>query len=212
MRLVWVFFAAVLGAISTPASAVTVANIADNAAAWGGVDASATLAVPGVWTQAPQQGAGHVVGVSRSPFDPSDTGAGGIANWGQIAFWYVGPNDGPAILSFGSDQNRFGLLWGSVDDYNFLDFYDDGGLVASVTSAEIAPLTATAQRGASLVSISDLVFDEVRFRSTSPAFEFSNITAGYDQVAPIPLPPAILMFLSALAGAAFVARRRRAAG
>jgi hypothetical protein len=57
------------------------------------------------------------------------------------------------------------------------------------------------------VTISDILFDRVVFRSTRNAFEFANVTT----TAAVPLPAAGLLLMGALAGLRPVSRRRQKA-
>jgi len=93
---------------------------------------------------------------------------------------------GRAILTFGSDQTYLGLLWGSIDTYNTLEFYNNGQMVDSLTGTQViskttypVPFPAGNQQinGTAYVNIyTGFAFDEVRAASTSSyAFEFDNI-------------------------------------
>jgi fibronectin-binding autotransporter adhesin len=88
-------------------------------------------------------------------------------------------------ITFGAEQNEFGLYWGSVDSFNTIKFYDGSELVASYTGADIAPLLANGGQGSfasnGYVEFSDLApFTKVVLGSgSSNAFEIDNVSAGF---------------------------------
>lgn len=121
----------------------------------------------------------------------------------------------PAVLNFDTDQNNFDILWGSIDNYNTLSFWNDGSEVASFIGTEIfnaytdpdAEFTSENVRYEEIALVNFLfgdneLFDEVRFASSTTAFEFAL------PVAAVPLPAAAWLMISAFAGLGFVARRR----
>lgn len=111
-----------------------------------------------------------------------------------------------ATYSFADDQNGFSLMWGSPDSYNRLAFFLDGDEVFSLTGSDVAN-PPTPGLGFSNVTVSSLLFDEVRLSSTTNAFEFSNVTAS-----PVPLPASLFMLLGGVFGLGGLgALRRRAA-
>lgn len=87
---------------------------------------------------------------------------------------------GLITFNFGQDCDYFGLLWGSVDAYNFLEFIKDGvsqGIVAG--SDVISPANGYQREGGSAyVNISGITFDRVVAFSTSYAFEIDNVAYG----------------------------------
>jgi hypothetical protein len=91
---------------------------------------------------------------------------------------------GSETITFASEQNAFGLYWGSVDSFNTLDFYNGTQLVASYTGAEIVPLLSNGGQGSfasnGYVEFSDLApFNKVVLATGgSNAFEIDNISAG----------------------------------
>jgi hypothetical protein len=191
------------------ADAVTVTNLADAPAAWAAALAGTanTLNVPGTWSVLPSVRVGNLANVYRSPFDNEDL-PGNPDNSAFIGLEYyaVGPGNpnNPAVMTFTSDQTSLTFLWGSVDSYNTLEFYDNNVLIATVLNTDISPAPGNvAGRGAAYVAISGLLFDEIRFNSGLNALEFSNMTT-----TPVPLPAALPLMLAGLAGIGLVARRR----
>lgn len=85
---------------------------------------------------------------------------------------------GSVTITFPGLEMYMGLLWGSVDDFNNLDFYNGATLVGSVNGLSVQPL-ATGDQGvlgtfyANITST--LAFDRVVATSTSYAFEFDNV-------------------------------------
>jgi hypothetical protein len=130
----------------------------------------------------------------------------------QSYFSVGGPNKigGINTLAFDSIQNSFRILWGSIDNYNTLEFLFDGGVVKSYTGTAICallsvctgPVNAGNYNAVALLNFSGLEFDAVRFNSTVAAFEFA--------LAPVPVPAAGLLLLGGLGGLAALKRRKKA--
>jgi VCBS repeat-containing protein len=94
----------------------------------------------------------------------------------------IGGN-GTETITFVSEQNAFGLYWGSLDSYNSIKFYDGNTLVATYTGADISPLFSDGNQGSfnsnGYVEFTGLSFNKVVLASSSNAFEIDNISAGY---------------------------------
>jgi len=104
-------------------------------------------------------------------------GGGNQAN-GVDATKYLTTGLGQAILSFSAPQQYLGLLWGSIDGYNTLEFYNGSTFVGSVTGTQVTAGANGNQGvlGTLYVNInSDLAFNKVVAKSTSYAFEFDNV-------------------------------------
>jgi fibronectin-binding autotransporter adhesin len=116
--------------------------------------------------------------VSAAPF------VGGHDHQDTSQYLSVGAN-GAETISFASEQNAFGLYWGSVDSFNKIAFYNGDKLVASYTGADVSPLLANGDQSAfsanGYVEFADLApFNKVVLTSgSSNAFEVDNISAGY---------------------------------
>lgn len=137
-------------------------------------------------------------GQYAAPFLSGGNGAnfGGQAD-GADATTYLtsgGPN-GSTTLLFGTQQKYLGLLWGSVDNYNTLEFFSGGVSVASFTGSDVNASTGTSNciggvqgaLGTCYVNINFLTqsFDKVVATSSSYAFEFDNVAFS---TAPIGVP------------------------
>jgi fibronectin-binding autotransporter adhesin len=95
----------------------------------------------------------------------------------------VGAN-GAETISFATEQNAFGLYWGSVDPSNKIQFYHGDTLVASYSGPDISPLLASGGQGSfasnGYVEFKDLApFDKVVLSSATNSFELDNVSSGY---------------------------------
>lgn len=103
----------------------------------------------------------------------------------------------------------FGLLWGSVDDYNTLQFFDGATLVGTLTGSGVtaSPNGNQGVAGTLYVNIdSTLPFNRVVATSTSFAFEFDNVAFS---PTPVPEPATLALFGAGLLGLGLARRRRR---
>jgi len=103
----------------------------------------------------------------------------------------------------------FGLLWGSVDDYNTLQFYNGSDLVGTVTGSDVtaSPNGDQGVNGTLYVNIvSTLAFNRVVATSSDFAFEFDNLA--FNETSPVPAPAAAGLLGLGLLGL-FAARNRR---
>lgn len=115
-----------------------------------------------------------------------------------------GKNDGVAEYVFDTPFRQLNFVWGTPDLYNTVLFYRTGvGLIDTVmgfgngTNVELPTVAIT--------NIGDNGgFDRVQFVSTGTAFEYANLSA----VAPIPVPAAGLLLLTALGGVALMRKRK----
>ena len=157
-----------LVASALAAAAVPVVVNTDNAPdSWAAVNPAETLDIgTGAWASAPSIRNGNSSGVYRSVFDGEGVPGGAIPALFALDYYAVGPGNpnNPAILTFSAQKKNLNLLWGSVDDYNGLEFWLNGSLTDTVVNTDVAPPAQNAL-GASYVKISNVLFDEVRFSS-----------------------------------------------
>jgi hypothetical protein len=121
---------------------------------------------------------------------------------------YLSTGIGSITLDFGSPQNYLGLLWGSIDAYNSLSFYNgSGGLIGRITGDQVQA-GANGARGATgslYVNIdSTTAFKSVVASSSQNAFEFDNVAYGVPEGGSV-----TGVFGVVLAGFAAVGVRRR---
>jgi hypothetical protein len=112
-------------------------------------------------------------------------------------------------ISFTSSQQYFGLLWGSVDTYNTLSFYNGATLVGTITGSQVTP-SATGDQGANgtyYVNINADPFTSVRFTSSQYAFEFDNIAWGSKPIG-TPEPGSLALLGLGLFGLGMTRRRK----
>lgn len=123
-------------------------------------------------------------------------------------------NPQSATFDLGTTANYFGLLWGSIDSYNTIDFLLDGTSVASFIGSDITTPNAANGDQASpttntYVNFYDLpTFDEVTLASTSYAFESDNHAYATIGSSDVPEPGNLALFGLAAIGL-FAAFRRR---
>lgn len=138
--------------------------------------------------------------------------AGSTGNYFTTGFQT--PYAGGAAISEATsavDYTVFSLLWGSVDSYNQIVFYNNGVIVGSFTGDDIVDpangdQTAPATNRYVTFSFTDGdMFDTVRFISTQAAFEVDNLAfAGA-----VPEPATWAMMFLGFVGVGAMAYRRR---
>lgn len=96
------------------------------------------------------------------------------------------PNLGAeAVLDFSSygPQNYLGILWGSVDDYNTLEFYNGNTLIGQITGSQVkanpnGDQGVNGTRYVNILATNGDVFTRVVATSSQYAFEFDNVAFG----------------------------------
>ncbi|GCA93115.1 beta strand repeat-containing protein [Microcystis aeruginosa] len=120
---------------------------------------------------------------------PSYTG-GSIRQGDQVGFWLAPSDDNtsnylsvdplsgtPSVISApnGTLWKYFGLYWGSIDDYNSIEFWKDNTRIAYYSGSDIATLLNL--RGGYInfdVNNNDGYFNKIILTSTQQAFESDN--------------------------------------
>jgi hypothetical protein len=85
---------------------------------------------------------------------------------------------GSVTLTFSESQTYLGLLWGSVDSFNTLEFYSGATLVGTVTGSDVlaSPNGDQGVLGTLYVNITSTIpFDRIVATSTGRTFEFDNV-------------------------------------
>lgn len=155
---------------------------------------------------ASQYAAPYVSGLNGAGFGNAADGPDATT---YITSGYSGDGSAAATLLFSSPQQYFGLLWGSLDAYNTLAFYNGADLVGSLTGSDILASGSggLGVEGTFYVNVnSDLAFDRVLATSSAPALEFDNLAFNETPVS-VPEPASLLLVGAGLA--AVVSRRLR---
>ncbi|WP_169566819.1 hypothetical protein [Sneathiella limimaris] len=142
---------------------------------------------------------GSIGGQRRSPWETT-------ANPGYTYTSVYGNSSATFLL--GSLMNSLTFMWGSVDTYNTMEFYNNGNKVDTVVGQDAINEGATPGLEFIIATIlTDAYFDEVRFISDSNSFEFANV-----EISAVPLPAALPLYGAGVAILGFLGwRKRRAA-
>jgi hypothetical protein len=162
---------------------------------------------------------GSVSGQFAMPYISGDNGQGFSSQTtaGQDATPYLTSgrvSDGGSIrLSFPTDQRYLGLLWGSVDGYNKLEFFNAANqLVGTVTGSDVvlSPNGDQGVNGTLYVNINDVTpFRYVVASATQFAFELDNVAYS---ASPVGVPDGgscATIFAGTALGLAGLSRRMR---
>jgi hypothetical protein len=154
---------------------------------------------------------GSLSGIYAAPYLSGSNGAGFGNAPGVDATTYLSTGVGNVTIVLPALQTYFGLLWGSVDAYNTLSFYNGATLVDSLTGSNVIGLANGDQgvNGTVYVNIGfDTAFNRVVATSSQYAFEFDNVA--FSPTNPVPEPGSLLLFGIGLIGMGAIWRKRRA--
>lgn len=157
---------------------------------------------------------GAASGLYAAPFVSGSNGVGfGSPDQptGADTTRYLSTGIGSVIFNFTYGQRYFGLLWGSVDNYNSLSFYSHGSLVGSFTGTDVwaSANGDQGQQGTYYVNFYNTngTFDKVIASSTQYAFELDNVA--YNSRSSVP-DSGTTALLFGLGFVAMIAARRKA--
>jgi hypothetical protein len=198
-----------------PGSTGIYLNFDSLASAGGAAGGGVTVAFSG--TGAGTASLPNISGQYAAPFISGGNGTpfGNYQADGQDATQYLATGIGQVIMQLGGDAHYFGLLWGSVDTYNMLSFYNGNNLLFSFSGLDVDNL-ANGDQGAAgtfYVNInSSIAFDKVVAASSGYAFEFDNVALSRDPVQlpvnGVPAPGTLALLGLGLLGAIFGRRRQ----
>jgi len=140
-----------------------------------------------------------VGGLRRSPWQ--GTALEGIGTYTSVSA------DSVASYKLDTLANQIEFMWGSVDTYNSIYFFFEGGLVDFVLGQEALDANPSPTQGLSFgiaTILANAYFDEVQFVSERNAFEYANLN-----ISAVPLPAALPLYGAGLAVMGFVGWRKR---
>ncbi|HEY4125307.1 MAG TPA: PEP-CTERM sorting domain-containing protein [Rhizomicrobium sp.] len=160
---------------------------------------------------------GDSSGINAAPYLSGGNGVGfGSQPDGKDTTTYLTAGVGSVRIDMPTNELYLGLLWGSVDDFNTLSFYDSSNnLIDTVTGADViaSPNGDQGLNGTVYVNItldSEFAYVVASESKNQYAFEFDNLAFNpTDPTVPSPEPITLSLFGAGLAGLGF-ARRRKA--
>ncbi|MBG1263307.1 PEP-CTERM sorting domain-containing protein [Nostoc commune] len=158
---------------------------------------------------------GSVDGQYATPFGDTSNYLTVAPKGAQANGQNIAGNTGDETITFAKSIDYFGLYWGSIDTYNFVDVYSGGKLLKTFSGADVpgAPANGTQSGSVNNVYVNLLAdkgesFDKVVLRSTGLAFETDNHSY---RLASVPEPTATLGLLAfgVMSAGSFVKRKSK---
>lgn len=147
-------------------------------------------------------------GYTAAPYFSNGNGAlFGTSADGRDPTPYISTGIGSATFTLPGTEHYLGLLWGSVDSYNTLSFYDGTSLIGTLTGANVAadPNGNQGPGGTYYVNVNaSSGFNRVVASSSQYAMEVDNMA--YNST-PVPEPGSLLLLGTGLIGVALVVRK-----
>jgi hypothetical protein len=168
---------------------------------------------------------GNVLGIHAAPYLSGGNGigfgpSGGTqANGVDETIYITVDGAGSVTLQFPTLETYLGILWGSVDGYNYLSFYNGAAPIGTITGRDVmaSPRGDQGANGTAYVNITATggsAFDRVVATSGGNSFEFDDVafnatTLAISAVAadPIPEPTSPGLLGIGLLGLGFIRRR-----
>ncbi len=110
-----------------------------------------------------------------------------------------------ATYDLGTSTNKVEFVWGSVDSFNLVKFYQGTTLVDFITGSTVIGEGATSGSGfAQVMIMANSMFDRIEFSSSQNAFEIGNL-----KISVVPLPAALPLYGAGIALLGFLGWRKR---
>lgn len=156
---------------------------------------------------------GSLSGQYAAPYVTGASGAafGDLSPPGPDTTQYLTTGTGTVTLTLPGIQRYLGLLWGSVDNYNNLEFFLGASSVGVVNGVDVFAAASGDQGVAGTFYtniVSTLDFDRVVASSTQNAFEFDNVAYNDTDPYSVPEPLSLGLLGVGLFGLGWIRRQK----